>query len=502
MLERVSLGQSRFKAPGVAADARGVLVGRLGALLFPSVDGVVGWLRLYSAEASLDELLGQTRVLRLRTALRSQAFLLCIPALSSAVLDRAARVARLCGAKTYTGTVKQFVKYRDERAPYGYDIAVPYPQSESCDLILYDEPATQAYAIEGELEVQKLVFRLSLLRVPGSERLDDDARAELFLTVPQGLVPGILRYLWRYRVSAELAMVWPETLAQGASRSAFSQTGGGRGYALVRVHELPARLLAGLLGLPGMGVFRPKTDNVAVEVGWDHPIELGALASLFERDRFYLFRGAGQALDVIVGPMTFSDTTRMTALVVADADPVPRQGVPASIPGSLAVTLRLVPSQAPPRRVVGTLISWQEAARLKCLIYALPPSSLSGHRVAVTERGILLYAKEGVEVVPLGTLLSEIESGILVPLGLELLPRVSAEVLRGSLGHRPGRLTVMASEGEPFFVEEAALEPLERRAVSSIEVPQVSPRAAPAAGSEVPSVVNDPMGAFALWGGL
>ena len=57
MLERVAQGQTRFSVPGVAPDARGIVLGRLGALLFPSLDGVVGWLRLYAGEDSLDDLL-------------------------------------------------------------------------------------------------------------------------------------------------------------------------------------------------------------------------------------------------------------------------------------------------------------------------------------------------------------------------------------------------------------------------------------------------------------
>lgn len=499
MLERVSLGQSRFNVPGVAADARGVLCGRLGAMLFPALDGVVGWLRLYGAEASLDELLAQTKILRLRTVLRSQVFLLCIPAGSSYVLDRAARLAHLLGGRTYTGTAKQFVKYRDQRSPYGYDIAVPTALPEPSDLVLYDEQA-QTYRTEGDVEVRRVVFRLSLLRVPGSERLFDDARTELYLTVPPGLLPGMLRYLWRYRVAAELALVAPEASTRGAAPSAFAPVGEARGYALFRVRDLPARLLAGLLGLPGVALFKPKTANVAVEIGWEHPIELGSLASLFDRDRFYLFRGEGQRVDVVSGPLVFSDTARMTELEVSEAEAPQRLGVASRAQGSFSVALRLVPSLSPPRRVLGTLVTWREATRLKSLIYALPPSSLSGHRVAVTDRGILLYAREGIEVIPLGTLLSEIAPGVLVPLGMELLPRVSTDVLAHSLGHGPGRLTVVAPEGAPFFVSEGTLVPLERCALSSIEVSEAVLGAAPAASAEVPSIVNDPIGAFALWG--
>ncbi len=56
-LEHVAQGQARFMTPGVAPDPRGVLLGRYCLLLFPTLEGVVSWLRLYSAEGSLDELI-------------------------------------------------------------------------------------------------------------------------------------------------------------------------------------------------------------------------------------------------------------------------------------------------------------------------------------------------------------------------------------------------------------------------------------------------------------
>jgi hypothetical protein len=46
-LEHVAQGQSRFMTPGVAPDPRGVLLGRFCLLLFPTLEGVVSWLRLY-----------------------------------------------------------------------------------------------------------------------------------------------------------------------------------------------------------------------------------------------------------------------------------------------------------------------------------------------------------------------------------------------------------------------------------------------------------------------
>jgi hypothetical protein len=150
---------------------------------------------------------------------------------------------------------------------------------------------------------------------------------------------------------------------------------------------------------------------------------------------------------------------------------------------------------------VGTLIDGADAMRLKQLVYFLPPSMLRGHRVVVTERGILVVAEANVDLIPLGTLLAELAPGLLLPLGMDLVPRVAPDVLASALGHGPGRFTVFPHEGGPFHVSEALLQPLERRALAALNAPGVERTdlslAVPAGE---PRVVNQAVGAFALWG--
>ncbi|HUH03433.1 MAG TPA: hypothetical protein VML75_15660, partial [Kofleriaceae bacterium] len=197
MLEHVALGQARFMTPGVAPDPRGVLLGRYGVLSFPTLEGVVSWLRLYSAESSLDELLPGMAIYRVRTPLQSREMIVRVPATSSYALDRASRCARLIGGSTYTGTTKHFVQYRDDRSPYGYDAVEIGALPQGAELMLHGHDFTQSYARDGELSFEKLLFRLSLRRVPGADRLRADERQELLLVVARGLGDGVIRYLWR-----------------------------------------------------------------------------------------------------------------------------------------------------------------------------------------------------------------------------------------------------------------------------------------------------------------
>jgi hypothetical protein len=430
-----------------------------------------------------------------------------IPAASTYVLDRAARCARLAGGATYTGTTKHFVRYRDDRSPYGYDVVDLGTHPGNAEFVLHGDEAAQAYLRDGELEVATLIFRLSPRRVPGSERLDDEGRALLYVAVAAGLAHGLIRYLLRNRVRADVAFVDLE------KRSAFAAPGEAREYLIVKVIDLPERLVAGLRGVPGVTLLRPAGENVAIEVGYRHPISLSSASSLFQRDRFYLFRGAATRLDVIKGPIVFSSADHLSELRIAQDPRVVEGNASSAASSSLAdvgVDIRLVPTQLAPRRVVGTLVGWSEAAFLKKLVYTLPPVLVRGHQIAVTDRGLLLLASDGVDVIPLGTLLTEATQGLLIPLGMDLIPRVPTDVLAAAIGQQVGgkeqgkgggNLTVFPHQGGPFIVAQSALVPLARRVLAKVPVGEAQAQDAQIAPpSEGARVVNDPVGRFALWG--
>lgn len=494
MLEHVALGQSRFMTPGVAPDPRGVLLGRFGLLVFPSLEGVVSWFRLYSAEASLDELLPSTEIARVRTPLRSTEMYVQIPATSSYAMDRAARCAKLVGGATYTGTAKHYVRYRDERSPYGYDAVDIHALPEGQDLMVHGEDFTQSYRVESQLPFDRLLFGLSLRRVPGGDRLRDDERGDLVIAVQQGLADGVVRYLWRNQVEAEVALVSPR------GRSAFDDDGRRDRYLLVRARNLPERILELFLATPGIDVFRPINNNVAVQVGYAHVVELSSCASSFESESYYLFWGGDDRVDVVAGPLELSRIDHLTKIDLDIEGARDARELELAAKDEVGVEIKLAPSLGPPRHVIGALVPSARVDWVKKLVYALPQTTLRGHRVAVTDRGVLLVATEDIDVIPIGQLLAELAPGLLVPLGMDLVPRVAPDVLARTLGHGSGVLTVFPHDGTPFQVNESDLQPLERRSLMEIEVARAEVRDARVAPHGDPSVVNDDVGRFALWG--
>lgn len=492
-LEHVAQGQTRFFTPGVAPDPRGILLGRFCLMTFPTLEGAVSWLRLYSSEASLDELMAGLTITKAKTALGSREIIVQIPAVSSYASDRAARLCRLVGGAIYTGTAKHFVKYRDDRSPYGYDAVDIGAMPASTDFMVHGDEFAQSYQREGDLPFSRLLFRLSIRKLPGGDQLGPEDRGELFLAVARGLSDGIIRYLWRNRVEAQAGLFTP------GSTSAFDDHNRERGYMLIRVHALPERILALFMGTPGIDVFRPAGANAAVAVGYEHPIDLASCASVFPPETFHVF-WPNDRVDVLPGPLEMSDIgdlTRVDLELDKPRDPTQHTGAGSE---PIGVELKLATSMGPPRRVVATLIPVEHGSRLKRILFALPPVSLRGHRVAATDRGLLVIGSENLDVIPLGQMLCELAPGLLVPLGMDVVPRVSPDVLARALGHQGGIVTVFTSDGRPFQVSESAFVTLERKSLAKLEVDRAESIDYSAAVPSDAQVVNDPVGRFALWG--
>ncbi len=492
-LEHVAQGQTRFFTPGVGPDPRGILLGRSCLMTFPTLEGAVSWLRLYSSEAALDELMAGLAITKARTALGSREIVVQIPAVSSYAADRAARLARLVGGAIYTGTAKHFVKYRDDRSPYGYDAVDIGAMPATTDFMVHGDEFAQGYVREGDLPFARLLFRLSIRKLPGGERLGPEDRADLFLAVAHGLADGIIRYLWRNRVEATAGLFNP------SSQSAFDDHARDRGYMLIRARNLPERILQLFLGTPGIDVFRPAGANAAVAVGYEHPIDLASCQSVFAPETFHVF-WPNDRVDMLPGPLALSDIadlTRVDLELDRPRDPGAHSGGAAE---PIGVELRLAAAMGPPRRVVATLIPNAHGERLKRILFALPPVSLRGHRVAVSDRGILVVGTENLDVIPLGQLLCELTPGLLVPLGMDVVPRVSPEVLARALGHAAGVVTVFTPDNRPFQIPEGSFTTLERRSLAKVDVDRASVDDLGADPGAEAQVVNDAVGRFALWG--
>lgn len=489
MLERVALHQSRFRTPGVRPDSRGILLGQKGVVLFPSLDRLVAFLRSYGEEGSLDELLPSMELHQLRTPLRTRELLLSVQAESSYRMDRIAGLAKLAGAMTFTGTSRHFVQYRDASSPLGYDVG--RLQNEDAELVLYHSSFAQTYAFERPLSFRDLVLNLTPRRQPSSAE-DGDGRR--WVLAEMGLGSAVLRYLYRWRVEARAAVVeWPP-------QSAFDDQP--RRLYLFEVPSLPARIRTLFEGTPGVSLFVPLGENLAVEDGFRHPISLESCRSIFEEDRLFLFCGDGS--EHIVHPIP--PFASLQTLVRNDLRPeeVSTVGSGEFQSGSLApepFPLRLAPTMEPWRSVTATFVPREHHDWLGKVLYALPRGTLEGLRIAVGTTGFFLYCEAGIEGVPLGRYYTEVAPHIFVPAGMTLVPAVAPEVLDGLLQARgQGFAFFDPNGGPPQVVPAASFGPIAREMIQRIVAVPVDASPLGADDTELPLIAYDVPRRLPLWG--
>jgi hypothetical protein len=493
MLDPVALHQTRFNTPGVLPDGRGVLLGKLAALLFPSVDALVGFFRIFGEEASLDEILPKLRIDEVRAPTGGRQLLVFFHAASSYLVDRAARIAGLTGGLSFTGSGKHFVRYRDARSPLGYDAR--QLSAEATDYLLYDTTFSLALARVRELPFAQLVFRLSPRALPGL--LDPELeRDQLWLLSREGLARPLLGYLWRNQIRAVVALVdgvAPQDVTSFAARPRWM---------IARLEDLPDRSFELFRSLPGVELYQQVGERSLVEVGYRHPIRLDACASIFESDKLYVFSGSRDAVEIVAAPELvpvhtlvergFSLEERKPAVALASR--------PAN---RITVPLRLEPAEVGDR-MAATLVPWNKVGWLRRLVYAAPQRLLQSARIAPLDDGLFIMSDEGLSAVPMGQPFWRVAPGVLVPIGHRLEPAVAEEVLSEHVGATSARLVVfpLPIGSQPFALEMSALLPLGRSALERISLDERAVLELPAerGDRERVQVEHGDGGLFPLWG--
>ncbi len=505
MLEPVSLHQTRFNAPGVQPDSRGILLGRQGVVLLASIDRVVGFFRLFCDETSLEDIHSRLKIEQVRGALDARQFVISFQVGSSYLMDRVSRIAATVGGAAFTGSGKHFILYRDRYAPLGYDLAGL--ETASGDYLLYGKTGALSCSRVKEIPFTQLVLSLELLAVPGLP--PRGVERDLWLLVREGLAESVLGYLWRSAVPAEAALVEPQE--KGSFSGATSPK-----WLLLHVPELPERVRALFSAMPGVEIFTQQAPRFLVQRGHRHPLRLAACGAAFgeppERDRTYIFSATRKSVDVIEGVPALVPSgdllrgeqsltrTPVGALAASNAALVSSSFRPAQ-PYSVAV--KLEPSQGLPLAQVATLVPWSQVDWLKRLVYLLPAPLLGGAMVMALDEGLFVWRREGIEGLPLGKLFAEVAPRVLAPLGFGLSPHAPPQVLSDYLGARDSKLIIFLSAmAPPVALDETEFEPLGRRVLANLEVAARSPdsRLIVPDRSEPSTVINDSAGIFPLWG--
>lgn len=486
MLEHVAANQTRFAVPGIRPDARGIALGPFCVVLLPSIDRVVGLFRGLSEAQSLDELLGGMKIVQVRTPLESQEFLVFLPVSNSYAADAIDAIAALIGGVTFTGSERHFVKYRNSRSPMGYDL--DNLSRADGDFLLYAPEFEQAYRLERKIPFAQLALRLSVSRTRHDQAEEGES---LLLRLPVGLWRQVLAYLHRYGIAAEVA----------ATQSVSHQNTNVRIF-LLRTRALPLRMARLFSETPGIQIYRSVVERAAVEVGYRHPFELTAVASIFAPNRYYLYGGTVDRLEVVDTPRFVS----ASALVEITAGaPIQVEAMSSMEPANFDVPVRMVQGGSK-HRVVARWISADELPRLKKLAHWLPPQALAGYTICSTGHGVFVFCEVGLDYLPLGEMFYPLSPNILVSYGWELLPRIRWEVMHQQLKVQGSDLIFFSQKSaNPLRIDRSHFQPLGRAAVAHLRaedmvITTVADQPLATGNTLALSLRNEPLGRFPLWG--
>jgi hypothetical protein len=287
-------------------------------------------------------------------------------------------------------------------------------------------------------------------------------------------------------------------LCESATSSAFSPGGA---FWLFRIDRLPPRLTRLVSTTPGLELYLPVTDNVAVAAGYRHPVHLEACRGSFAVDRLHLFSPRG-VTEVAPLPTlaALEDLIRIRAPAPEIAERL--EATPAGRP-DLAVTLRLEPGGAT-RPPVAALVPWNQAVWLQRLVYALPPTALRAYRVVLLKRGLLIRAADTLDGLPFGTLFQLGAPDVLVPLGMQIRPAAAPELLSERLGATGGAMVLFPDRASaPVRILPEAIVPFDRRLLVELE-PALASLEPLGRGDREPDapveIENQPLGPMPLWG--
>ena len=365
----------------------------------------------------------------------------------------------LFGGLSFTGSGKHYVKYRDNTSPLGYDIgALHTDPGRFRPLLRHLHAGLQPR--EG-LGSSRWCSALAAPRCPARDEAETRAA-----------VAHRAARAGRARCSSTCgATACAPRRPRSSRRARAGRSARAASLLLVKVHDLPGRMLALFQKVPGIEVHRPVGDNTVVEVGYRHPFRLESCTGVFEKDKFYVFSGTRDAVDVLATPPPLVPGNNL----VAGGFDLGERAEPRLYAARRARQARGRSSSwcRRPPRAAASPPRWSRGRR--------PPGSSawstrcrrrSWRRTAWrrSTRGCSSSASRASTGCPSASMFQEAAPSIYVPLGHEFLPRVSAAVLTDHVGGISSRYVVFPlGADEPLALEHALFEPLGRRALARLE---------------------------------
>jgi len=444
-LDRVALNQTRLRTPGLRLDAKGVALGAKGLVLLPTLDRLVTLLAVHTSHASLQSLIGSLSIDIVKSSLGHREVVIRFDADGTDRMDQIAESARLAGGFTFTGSGRHFVQYRDAGAPFGYDVRQITPNE--AQLSLSHSQFEQQFAIERAIGLGSLLLKLEPRLAPDSV----DRRGGRWLCTERGLGAALIHYFVRSQVDADVGVAqWPPA-------SAFDELPVER-Y-LFRLEAIPDRMLNMLRTTPGIDIYSDVAPGCAVELGYEHPVNLRA-CPVFDKSGLVLLRGGGTPPLVMEKMPQLGAVAAFAAVKLHDHEA--HRATSDGVTQSVQVPLRVQTGTRAWRSIVATRIRREELGVLRLIAYRLSQSQLRRTLIALTSHGAFLFSEQGIDSVPIGELFSRVHEHVFVSAGYRVVPDVAPDVLFTALGSPANEFVFINREGQRIGVDKESFVTLEQ----------------------------------------
>ncbi|HLN26517.1 MAG TPA: hypothetical protein VK395_02090 [Gemmataceae bacterium] len=444
--------------------------------------------RLVRALSFMSQSIDLPPSVRLRRRLRSEEGLIILkppgPGVShlSAFYDVAAAAARLVGGQLYIGRRDALVRYRDDRAPRGYDVPELLKSAVGEAIVLVDRWGSRLLSRSELLPIRLADFCLQVGPVPACA---GPLPRQLYAMTPRALHGIVGRYLRAHHLHYQVASV----RTSSAERLLFQigpRPDAPAGQAVPRfVIDYLSRLPR---VMPLLAVSPPESPRFLVQ--WQHryPLALPHVAGAFARDELVVLSAAPEpALRIRPAPV-FVDGDLLTTGYVSQPAPLRFQGAAVDVLADLQVPILLRPDNGSVPLVAALFLDPAEVSWLRRLLYRLPGDAFAAYSLCRVDKGtVLLGGDRAVEGIPFGLPLRRVSgTNLFIPLRQRLVPLLPWELLARAFGLREDCYTILIDDHR-LDMPMTGFVPMARAVLAQPQRPRVEIRITPPAALPEPA---------------
>lgn len=463
--------------PGLRPDERGILVGPAGLIWLPAeADGspanqfnrLVRLLSFLSQALSLPHQLSLSRqgeagdvLLQLTPDETQQPNL-------SVFYDIASAAARLVEGRIYVGQNNQFVQYRDETAPHGYDVPGFEASSDHKELLLV---ARWGSRLLNPAEFRELALAEVCEQVAPLPDAAGSAPEQVYALVPAALYPMLARYFRAHHLSYHLARLQApagELILFEIAPRPQAPTG----------RTVPRFILDYLTRLPRVAVlemaYQAASRQILRQWHWRYPLHLPHIAEAFGPEEMVLLIGEPYGNLRLEPAPAFFDGNELMAVHAPRPEVLKLKPRRTKKLSDLELPVVLRPDHGPTPPVAAVVLTAQELAWLRPLLYRLPGEAFGSYRLCQgRNRAVLLGGDRPITGLPFGQPLRRLgDTQLFIPLRSRLVPELPWSLLHQALTIKEGVYTLITPDYR-LDLRETDFVPLSRALVADTNRPRV-----------------------------